>query len=150
MPKLKLTIGSFSSSVDATSYIYASEIFPTPARARGLAISVSGLFVATIIFLQAAPTAFDAVGWKYYLVFVCITTVIFGIAWFWFPEVCQVLQGSLYNTNSRFRRAKYLWRRLQSFSILSTQLNLKRPRWNTKRKWPRPEIFHGQVPRCKD
>ena len=83
-------MNSFSASVDATSYIYASEIFPTPARARGLAISVSGLFIATIIFLQVAPTAFDAVGWKYYLVFICITSVIFGITWVWFPEVGQL------------------------------------------------------------
>lgn len=78
---------SFSASVDATSYIYASEIFPTPARAKGLAISVSGLFIATIIFLQAAPTAFENIGWKYYLVFICITSVLFVVIWLWFPEV---------------------------------------------------------------
>lgn len=50
---LFLHIGFFSSSVDATSYIYAAEIFPTPVRAKGLAVSISGLFIATIIFLQA-------------------------------------------------------------------------------------------------
>ncbi|KAK3112211.1 hypothetical protein LTR53_011749 [Teratosphaeriaceae sp. CCFEE 6253] len=76
----------FSSSVDATSYIYASEIFPTPARAKGMSISVSGLFIATIIFLQAAPTAFAAIGWKYYVVFVVITSVLFVVVWVWFPE----------------------------------------------------------------
>jgi MFS family permease len=84
---LFLHIACFSSSVDATSYIYASEIFPTPVRAKGLSFSISGLFIATIIFLQCAPTAFDQIGWKYYLVFICITTVIFFIIWFYFPEV---------------------------------------------------------------
>jgi MFS family permease len=84
---LFLHIACFSSSVDATSYIYASEIFPTPVRAKGLSFSISGLFIATIIFLQCAPTAFDQIGWKYYLVFICVTTVIFFIIWFYFPEV---------------------------------------------------------------
>lgn len=77
----------FSSTCDATSYIYASEIFPTPLRAKGLAVSVSGLFVATIIFLQVAPTAFAAIGWKYYLVFLCLTAVIGVIIYFYYPEV---------------------------------------------------------------
>ena len=85
---LFLHIACFSSSVDATSYIYASEIFPTPVRAKGLAVSISGLFVATIIFLQCAPTAFEEIGWRYYLVFICITAVIFCLTWFYFPEVC--------------------------------------------------------------
>ncbi|KAI1610532.1 MFS transporter [Exophiala viscosa] len=83
---LFLHIGFFSSSCDATSYIYASEIFPTPVRAKGLAISVSGLFCATIIFLQAAPTAFAAIGWKYYIVFIVITTLIGIVVFFYFPE----------------------------------------------------------------
>jgi hypothetical protein len=52
-----------------------------------MSISVSGLFVATIIFLQAAPTAFAAIGWQYYLVFICITSVLFVVVWTWFPEV---------------------------------------------------------------
>lgn len=82
-------IVSFSVSVDATSYIYASEIFPTPVRAKGLSVSISGLFIATILFLQAAPTAFDNVGWKYYLVFICITSIIFVVMWLVFPEVCS-------------------------------------------------------------
>jgi MFS family permease len=77
----------FSSTSDATSYIYASEIFPTPLRAKGLAVSVSGLFVATIIFLQVAPTAFAAIGWKYYLVFLFLTTVIGIFIYFCYPEV---------------------------------------------------------------
>jgi len=83
---LFLHIACFSVSVDATSYIYASEIFPTPVRAKGLSVSISGLFVATIIFLQAAPTAFDAIGWEYYLVFIIITTIMFFVVWAFFPE----------------------------------------------------------------
>ncbi|KIW50162.1 hypothetical protein PV05_11777 [Exophiala xenobiotica] len=83
---LFLHILFFSSTCDATSYIYAAEIFPTPVRAKGLAVSISGLFVATIIFLQAAPTAFAAIGWRYYIVFIAVTTVIAIAIWLYFPE----------------------------------------------------------------
>ena len=83
---LFLHIGFYSSTMDATSYLYAAEIFPTPVRAKGLAVSVSGLFVATIMFLMAAPTAFAEVGWKYYLLFVCITTVMVIAMLIWWPE----------------------------------------------------------------
>lgn len=58
-------------------------------RAKGLSISVSGLFVATIVFLQVAPTAFDAISWKYYLVFIAISAILFVTIWFWFPETRQ-------------------------------------------------------------
>lgn len=81
-------IACFSVTCDATSYVYASEIFPTPDRAKGLAISVSGLFVATIIFLEAAPTAFAAIGWKYYTLFIAVTTISFFFVWLYCPEVC--------------------------------------------------------------
>lgn len=84
---LFMHITVFVLCVDATTYIYAAEIFPTPLRAKGLAISCSGLFFATIIFTTAAPTAFAKIGWKYYLVFVILTAVNIVIIYFWFPEV---------------------------------------------------------------
>ena len=84
---LFLHIAFYSSTTDATSYIYAAEIFPTPLRAKGIAISITGLFGATIAFLQAAPTAFAQVGWRYYLVFIVITTVMVGVILWYFPEV---------------------------------------------------------------
>ena len=76
-------------SIDATSYIYASEIFPTPERAKGLAVSISGLFVACIIFLSAAPQAFEKIGWKYYLVFVLYTSMMVPVVYFFFPETAR-------------------------------------------------------------
>lgn len=84
---LFMHIACFSVTCDATSYIYASEIFPTPVRAKGLAISVSGLFVATIIFLEAAPTAFAEIGWKFFTLFIAITTLSFLFVWLYCPEV---------------------------------------------------------------
>lgn len=86
---LFLHIAFYSSTTDATSYIYAAEIFPTPLRAKGIAISVTGLFSATIAFLQAAPTAFAEIGWRYYLVFIVITTIMVVVILWYFPEVSR-------------------------------------------------------------
>ncbi|KAF5600861.1 major facilitator superfamily transporter [Fusarium pseudoanthophilum] len=83
---LFLHVTIFTLCCDATSYVYASEIFPTPVRAKGLSISVSGLFFATIIFTTAAPTAFAEIGWKFYLVFIVATSIIIVYAYMTFPE----------------------------------------------------------------
>ena len=44
-----------------------------------MALSTSGYFLSQIIFLEASPTAFSNIGWKYYLVF------LFGIVAFTIP-----------------------------------------------------------------
>ena len=54
-----------------------------------MAISISGLFTATVIFLSAAPTAFGAIGWKYYLVFVIYTALMVPVVYFFFPETSR-------------------------------------------------------------
>ncbi|RBA14937.1 hypothetical protein FPRO05_13153 [Fusarium proliferatum] len=87
---LFLHVTIFTLCCDATSYVYASEIFPTPVRAKGLSISVSGLFFATIIFTTAAPTAFANIGWKFYLVFIGLTSIIIVYAYFTFPETSKM------------------------------------------------------------
>lgn len=84
---LFLHIGFYSSTMDATSYIYSCEIFPTPVRAKGLAISIAGLFSATIIFLEAAPTAFAAIQGYYYIVFIVCTFACIVCMLTFFPEV---------------------------------------------------------------
>ncbi|KAI1628310.1 general substrate transporter [Exophiala viscosa] len=83
---LFLHIGFYGWTIDASTYIYASEIFPNPLRARGIGISIAGLFMMVIIFTSAAPTAFDKIGWKYYLVFCLLTAMNAVIVWFTFPE----------------------------------------------------------------
>jgi len=83
---LFLHIGFYGTTVDASTYIYAAEIFPNPLRARGIGISISGLFMAVIVFTSAAPVAFDNVGWKYYLVFVILTAICVVVIYFTFPE----------------------------------------------------------------
>lgn len=78
---------SFSSTIDATSYVYPSEIFPTPIRAKGMAVSAAGLFLASLVILVPAPQAFANIHWKYFLVFVCLSFVMVPIVLLLFPEV---------------------------------------------------------------
>lgn len=76
----------YGSCVDAVSWIYCSEIFPTHARARGFSLSVAGFLGTAIVFTQPAPTAFAHIGWKYYLIFIIISFVFAPIFWYFSPE----------------------------------------------------------------
>lgn len=69
---LYLFVAFYGGSMDASSYVYCAEIFPTSIRAQGVGVSVSGLFIMTLIYTQAAPVAFTNIGWKYYLVFIIL------------------------------------------------------------------------------
>jgi len=72
--------------MDATSYVYCSELFPTPLRAQGTGFSVAGLFTATLIYTQTAPTAFAAVGWKFYILIIILPIIGAGLMWKFWPE----------------------------------------------------------------
>ncbi|EXJ66855.1 uncharacterized protein A1O5_10050 [Cladophialophora psammophila CBS 110553] len=76
----------YGGCIDANTYVYCAEIFPTHIRAKGMAFSIIVLYLCTIPYLQAAPYAFATIGWKYYLVFICLTTVCIPIIWMTFPE----------------------------------------------------------------
>ncbi|OAP65611.1 hypothetical protein AYL99_01583 [Fonsecaea erecta] len=76
----------YGSFIDATTYIYVSEIFPTRLRAVGTSLSISGLFLASLIFTQAASSAFKAIHWRYYIVFTVLTAIYVVLLWLFFPE----------------------------------------------------------------
>ncbi|TAQ87445.1 hypothetical protein B7494_g4225 [Chlorociboria aeruginascens] len=76
----------YGGCVDANTYVYCSEIFPTHIRPRGMALSMVTLYLTSTPFLQGAPTAFTTIGWKYYVVFIVLTAVNIPIIWFYFPE----------------------------------------------------------------
>jgi Sugar (and other) transporter len=44
------------------------------------------LFLSTIAYLEAAPTAFAQIGWKYYLLFIILTAINIPLVWCFFPE----------------------------------------------------------------
>ncbi|KAF3395419.1 Sugar transporter STL1 [Talaromyces pinophilus] len=76
----------YGGCIDANTYVYCAEIFPTHIRPRGMALSMVTLFVTSTPFLEAAPTAFATIGWKYYLVFIVLTAINIPITYFYLPE----------------------------------------------------------------
>lgn len=73
-------------SLGGVQYVYLGEIFPTHIRSKGLAIGSAGLSLMNIIWLQVAPIAFQDIGWKFYLCFICPTTVAAVIIFFVLPD----------------------------------------------------------------
>lgn len=78
--------GTDGGSLDAGSYVYCAEIFPTSIRAQGLGMSVASLFASTLLYTEVAPTAFQKIGWKYYLVFIIVPLVGVGVLAKYAPE----------------------------------------------------------------
>lgn len=83
---LFLFVFFYGGSMDATSYVYCSELFPTPLRAQGAGFSVAGLFTATLIYTQSAPIAFAQVAWRFYILFIILPLVGALAMWKFFPE----------------------------------------------------------------
>ncbi|KAG8631577.1 hypothetical protein KVT40_000717 [Elsinoe batatas] len=79
----------YGSCVDAISYIYCAEIFPTSLRSQGVALSVTGLFAMNLVYMQTAPIAFANVGWRFNLLFIIVPLVCVPIIW----KVCPETKG---------------------------------------------------------
>lgn len=86
LPHVLTFFCSYGCCIDANTYVYCSEIFPTHIRSRGLAFSLAVLFLSTIAYLEAAPTAFAQIGWKYYLLFIVLTAINIPLIWYFCPE----------------------------------------------------------------
>lgn len=76
--------------LDGPTFFYLGEIFPTHIRSQGMTLGMASFCLADIIWLMAAPTAFQAIGWKYYLFFIIITVLGAVWAWFTFPDTRNV------------------------------------------------------------
>ncbi|CAG9996134.1 unnamed protein product [Clonostachys byssicola] len=84
---LFLHIVFYGGCIDATTYVYVTEIWPMHIRSKGSALATTGLFLSSLILQTVSPTAFARIGWRYYMVFtsVCVVSMV-GI-WLYFPEV---------------------------------------------------------------
>ena len=47
-----------------------------------------GQFIATVILLEAAPTAFATIGYKFWIILICLTFIYGVLVYFYLPEVC--------------------------------------------------------------
>ncbi|KAF7796468.1 hypothetical protein EIP86_007645 [Pleurotus ostreatoroseus] len=76
----------FSLSFGPVSWVLASEVFPTKTRAMGTSVATCANWAFNVLFSQVSNTAITNIGWKYYLVFICLNFVDFIIITLFFPE----------------------------------------------------------------
>lgn len=65
---------------------YTCEIWPYSFRAKGLSMMFLTTQLAVFFNIFVNPIALDAIGWKYYLVYVAILVGITVTIWFLYPE----------------------------------------------------------------
>lgn len=53
--------------IDAASFIYSSEIYPTNIRSPGVALATFTYFAACITFVTPGATAIASIGYKYFV-----------------------------------------------------------------------------------
>ncbi|KAK3724876.1 hypothetical protein LTR37_000924 [Vermiconidia calcicola] len=75
--------------IDAASFIYSSEIYPTNIRSRGMALATFTYFVACITYVTPGAVAIASIGWRYYLLFMCLTVITIVVIYFVYPETNQ-------------------------------------------------------------
>ncbi|KAF2802930.1 general substrate transporter [Mytilinidion resinicola] len=72
--------------IDAASFIYSSEVYPTNIRSRGVAMATFTYFAACITYVTPGATAIANIGYKYFIVFICLTVVTIIVVFFYYPE----------------------------------------------------------------
>jgi MFS family permease len=96
---LFLFIFFWSTFIDATQFVYLSEIFPLHLRGQGMALGMGSFAVASIILLVAGPTALDKIGWKFFFVLIFPTLLHLIGVYFLYPETKR---RSLEDINAAF------------------------------------------------
>lgn len=76
----------FFTSLGVISWIFAGEIFSTPMRARGTAVSTFTNWAANLVFAQCSPLALSKMGYRYFYVFAACNWVAGLIIWFYYQE----------------------------------------------------------------
>ncbi|KAJ5813256.1 uncharacterized protein N7503_000006 [Penicillium pulvis] len=80
---LFLNVIFFGLFVEGAGFCYVAEIWPTYARGEGYALGMCTLCVTSIIWLQSSPTAFDTIGWKFYIIFIVFDALAMVVVWFY-------------------------------------------------------------------
>ncbi|KAH7161902.1 hypothetical protein EDB81DRAFT_840125 [Dactylonectria macrodidyma] len=96
-----------SSSIDASSYVYYAKIFLTSIRAHGVGISISSLFIITLIYMQTTSTAFKSVRWKFYFIFIILPWVGALVISKYFPETAGLSLAVLVGDDTAASPANY-------------------------------------------
>lgn len=76
----------FFTSLGVISWIYQSEIFPTPIRARGTALATCTNWATNLVFAQCTPIALTRMGYRYFYLFTAFNWCAALLVYLYFPE----------------------------------------------------------------
>ena len=68
--------------LNAFGYTYIPEICPTEIRAAGAATGQATFNAVTILLVQVGPLAIQHIGWRYFLIFLCLDCVFVPLVYF--------------------------------------------------------------------
>jgi MFS family permease len=77
---------TFCAFLDGPTYFYIAEIWPSYARSQGMALAMSTFALTNLTWLQAAPYAFKAIGWKFYTIFIVVPAIAAVIIFFTYHD----------------------------------------------------------------
>ena len=84
------------------------ELFPFHLRSKGMTIGMAAISLMNVMWLQAAPTAFENISWKFYLCFIIPAYLFAIVAYFFYPntkdlalEELAAIFGDEVSTNTR-------------------------------------------------
>ncbi|KIW23450.1 uncharacterized protein PV07_11644 [Cladophialophora immunda] len=83
---LFLYISSFELFLDGPEFFYITEIWPSHLRAQGFALGMAVYSGINLCWLQAAPTAFANIGWRFYILFIFFAALGGVLSFFYYPD----------------------------------------------------------------
>lgn len=82
----------YNLGLNGLPFTYVTEILPYTTRAKGLSIFTLVQFIVMIYNGFVNPIAMDAIHWKYYIVYVCILAVEFGVCFTFIETTGRTLE----------------------------------------------------------
>jgi MFS family permease len=67
-------------------FLYAAELSPLKMRGTINGISMGTYWIFCIVITEITPFAFQALGWRFFIIFAGLNVVMMGIVYFLFPE----------------------------------------------------------------
>ncbi|KAJ4256840.1 hypothetical protein NW762_008936 [Fusarium torreyae] len=86
VPFLVIYFAGYDIAVTPLQVAYPVEIWPYHLRSQGLGLAWLSMLIGVIFNVFVNPIALDAIGWKYYFVFVALLMVYGALIYFLFPE----------------------------------------------------------------
>ena len=76
----------YSLTLDGSCYSYVGELWPSHLRAHGYTLGMTVLCITDVCWTEAAPYAFAAIGWEFYIFFIVLSAIATVVTLFFFPD----------------------------------------------------------------